>query len=288
MKLLILGATGMLGHILWEEARTRPIDAYATIRRTPPGLEEFFPRDRVVIGVDAERYETVNAALNELHPNIVLNCIGVVKQSSEINDPIKTININSLFPHVLSRNCQKLGIRLVHMSTDCVFSGKRGLYKESDQPDPTDFYGQSKLMGEPTGESTLTIRTSMFGPELGKRQGLLEWFLAQKEGTVRGFANAVFSGFYTRSLADLILDIVSQHSVSGLRHLSAEPISKLVLLEKVRDACRLPIHIVPDESVRMDRSLDATMIRNECHIQVPSWDAMIDMLAGDLKKEGRL
>ena len=278
----------MLGHILWEEARKRPIDAYATVRRIPPGLEEFFPQERVVIGVDAERYETVFAALKEVQPNVVLNCIGVVKQSSEINNPVKTININSLFPHMLSRDCKRLGIRLVHMSTDCVFSGKMGLYKESDQPDPTDFYGLSKLMGEPNEEHVLVIRTSMFGPELGKSQGLLEWFLAQKGTTVRGFTNAVFSGFYTRSLAGLIFDIVCQSSVSGLRHLSAEPLSKFALLERVRDACRLPIRIVPDESVRLDRSLDSTMIRKECHLQIPKWDTMVDNLAQDLRREGRV
>jgi dTDP-4-dehydrorhamnose reductase len=278
----------MLGHILWEEARKKSIDAYATVRRIPHGFEELFPKEKVLLGVDAEHYETVSAVLTGVHPEVVVNCVGIVKQSSEINDPVKTINTNSLFPHLLSRDCQRLGIRLVHLSTDCVFSGKTGRYKESDQPDPIDFYGLSKLMGEPSEENVLVIRTSMFGPELGKCQGLLEWFLAQRGTTVRGFTNAVFSGFYTRSLAALILDIVTQSSISGLRHLSSEPLSKYALLERVRDACRLPINIVPYGSVSLDRSLDSTLIRNECHIQIPSWDSMIDTLAQDLRREGRV
>ena len=172
-------------------------------------------------------YDTVSNVLREIRPNVAINCIGVVKQAPTINDAVTTITINSLFPHLLLRDCQEWGIRLIHLSTDCVFSGRKGSYRETDQPDPADFYGLSKWVGEPNGHGILVIRTSMFGPELGKRQGLLEWFLDQRGKTVRGFANAVFSGFYTRSLARLVLKISSQYpESSGLRHLSAEPISK--------------------------------------------------------------
>jgi dTDP-4-dehydrorhamnose reductase len=174
------------------------------------------------------------------------------------------------------------------MSTDCVFSGKRGNYKESDQADPIDFYGLSKVVGEPSGQNVLVIRTSMVGPELEKRYGLLEWFLSQRDKTVPGFTNAVFSGFYTRALANLILDLLSKSSVVGLRHLSAEPLSKYDLLKRIRDTCRLPIEIVPDGSVHLDRSLDSTLIREECHLQIPSWDGMIELLAQDLRREGRV
>lgn len=278
----------MLGHIVWDEARKRGLETYGTMRRIPQGEEKRFPQERVRLGVDAEQYATVTSAIEDIHPDVVINCLGVVKQSPTIDDAVATININSLFPHLLSRDCAKLGFRLVHLSTDCVFSGKMGGYKESDQPDPVDFYGVSKLMGEPSGDNVLVIRTSMFGPELGKRQGLLEWFLAQKGTTVRGFTNAVFSGFYTRSLAGLIFDIISQSSVSGLRHLGGEPLSKFALLGKVRDACGLPIHIVPDGSIHLDRSLDSTLICKECHLQIPTLDSMVATLAQDLRMEGRL
>jgi dTDP-4-dehydrorhamnose reductase len=288
MKLVILGANGMLGHMIWEEAGKRRIDAYASVRQIPAGREQLFPRERVSIGVETEHFASVSRVLREINPDVVINCIGVVKQSHVIKDAITTIKTNSLFPHLLSRDCLNLGIRLVHLSTDCVFSGKKGNYKESDQPDPEDFYGLSKLMGEPCEENTLVIRTSMFGPELGKGHGLLEWFLSQRGTTVRGFTNAVFNGFYTRALADLILDVASQYKISGLRHLSAEPLSKYALLERIREACKLSIDTVPDGSVRIDRSLDSTLIRNELHLQIPSWNSMIDMLARDLRRDERV
>lgn len=287
MKLLILGANGMLGHMVWDEARKGRIDAYATLRQIPRGQEQLFPQERICLGVDAEHYTTVSDVLKEIHPDVAINCVGVVKQSPIIKNPVKTIKINSLFPHLLLRDCMELGIRLIHLSTDCVFSGKKGQYKESDQTDPVDFYGLSKLIGEPNGD-LLVIRTSMFGPELESRQGLLEWFLAQRGRAVHGFTNAVFSGFYTRTLADLILEIALQYSISGLRHLSAEPLSKFALLERVRDACALPIDVVPDGTVRVDRSLDSELIREECHLQIPPWNSMIDVLVQDLKREGRL
>ncbi len=288
MKLLILGANGMLGHMMWEEARMARVDTYATVRRPPPIREPPFPQERVRLEVDVERYASVLNALNGIRPDVVINCIGVVKQSPIVKDPVKTIYVNSLFPHLLARDCLRLGIRLIHLSTDCVFSGKKGDYNESDQPDPTDFYGVSKWIGEPSTEKVLVIRTSMLGPELEKRQGLLEWFLAQRGKTIRGFTNAIFSGFYTRSLAALILEIASQSSISGLRHLSSDPISKYTLLEKIREACRLPIEIVPDGNVRLDRSLDSTLIRSEGHLEMPSWDGMIELLVRDLRREGRI
>jgi len=286
MTVLVLGATGMLGHMLWEEARKENMDAYATVRRIPQGREHLFPKEQLRLAVDAENYSTVSNVLIELNPDVVFNCIGIVKQSITMKDTVKTISINSLFPHLLLRDCLKLGTRLIHLSTDCVFSGNKGLYRESDLPDPVDFYGLSKLIGEPSGENVLVIRTSMIGPELEKEQGLLEWFLSKKGSTVRGYTNAVFSGLYTRSLARLILKL-AKSSVSGLRNLSTEPISKYALLEKIRDVCKLPIEIVPDGSVHVDRSLDSTMILEECRLEIPLWNEMADLLAEDLRREGK-
>ena len=289
MRLLILGANGMFGHILWEEARKDGTDAYATLRTIPPDQERNFPHARIRLGVDVQNYGVVSRVLDELRPDVAINCIGIVKQAPAAKDAVTTVTVNSLFPHLLFRDCQERGIRLIHLSTDCVFSGKKGAYRESDWPDPVDFYGLSKWVGEPSGDGVLVIRTSMFGSEWGKRQGLLEWFLAQRGKTVRGFVKAVFSGFYTRSLARLVLEVSSRDpKVSGLRHLGAEPISKYTLLERIRDSCKLPIQIVPDESVQLDRSLDSGLFRSECHLQIPTWDSMIELLASDLRDEGRI
>jgi dTDP-4-dehydrorhamnose reductase len=287
-KLLVFGASGMFGHVLWHEARTQGLDVFGTMRRFPEGHEHRFMKDRILLGVDAEHHETVTRALQLVRPDFVVNCIGIVKQSPVINDPIRSISVNSLFPHVLARDCASIGCRLIHISTDCVFSGSKGDYKESDTPDPVDFYGLSKLIGEPKEKNALTVRTSMFGPELGTQHGLLEWFIAQKGKTVSGFANSIFSGFYTRSLARLILQIATRcPKVRGVRHLGAEAIDKYELLKRIREACHLPIAIVPDASVRLNRSLDSTQIRSECRLEFPSWDGMIDQLAADLEKDGR-
>lgn len=287
MKLLVLGANGMLGHMLWRQGRAQGLDVFGTMRRMPEGHEKLFEKSRILLGVDAENGDTVTVVLDEVRPDVVVNCIGIVKQSPNIHDPVKSIRVNSLFPHVLARSCAEHCSRVVHMSTDCVFSGRKGYYKESDQPDPVDFYGLSKLVGEPNGENVLVLRTSMFGPELGTSRGLLEWFIAQRGKSVHGFVNSIFSGFYTGSLARLILKLaIDCPSIRGVRHLSADPTSKCDLLERVRDACHLPIEIVPDASVRLNRSLDSTRIRTECDLDIPSWDEMIYELAEDLKKEG--
>jgi len=287
-KLLVFGANGMLGHVLWEEANVQGLDVFGTMRHIPKAHENLFEKDRILLGVEAEREETVIRTLQRAHPDVVVNCIGIVKQSPTINDPIRSIKVNSLFPHVLARDCADVGSRLIHVSTDCVFSGSKGHYKESDQPDPADFYGLSKLMGEPNEKNVLVLRTSMFGPELGTSHGLLEWFIAQKGKTVPGFVNSIFSGFYTRSLARLVLQIAIHYpSISGVRHLSVEAINKYELLRRIREACHLPIEIIPNASVRLNRSLDSTRIRSECDLEFPSWDEMTNQLAMDLGKEGR-
>jgi dTDP-4-dehydrorhamnose reductase len=288
MRLLVLGANGMLGHVLWEEARARGLDVFGTMRRMPEGHENLFEKSRILLGVDAEHEDTVTAVLDEVRPDVVVNCIGIVKQSPIIHDPVRSIRVNSLFPHVLARSCADHVARLIHISTDCVFSSSKGHYKESDQPDPADFYGLSKLMGEPKGKNVLVLRTSMFGLELGTSNGLLEWFIAQRGKTLHGFVNSIFSGLYTRSLARLILQIASDcPSISGLRHLSAEAISKCELLERIRDKCHLNIEIVRDRTVRLNRSLDSSLLRRECDLNIPSWEEMINRVAEDLMEEGR-
>jgi len=289
LKLLVTGANGMLGHVLWEEAGNHGVDVTGTVRRIPEGHERLFEKGNILLGIDVEGEDAMAGVLDQVRPDVVVNCIGIVKQSPAIQDSIKSIRVNSLFPHVLAMKCADVGSRLIHMSTDCVFSGSKGYYKESDKPDSADFYGLSKLMGEPKGRNVLVLRTSMIGPELGTSQGLLEWFIAQRGKTVPGFVNAIFNGFYTRSLARLVLQMALNFtSISGVRHLGAEAISKYELLRKIRDRCHLSIEVVPDRTVELDRSLDSTLIRNECNLDMPSWEEMADQLAYDLRKEGRL
>jgi dTDP-4-dehydrorhamnose reductase len=259
---LVLGGSGMLGHELWRTCAER-FDAYATVRSDEPSgpVTEVLDPERIVPGVRAEEPRTISRALDETRPDAVVNCIGIVKQAVE--DPEPAIRINALFPHRLAAACHERGVRLIH-----VF------------PDPVDTYGRSKLLGEPATPGSLTIRTSMIGRELATSHGLLEWFLAQSGGSVRGFTRAVFSGPTTPVLSRAIADIVERHeALDGLWHLSAEPIAKHDLLVQLRDAFELDVEIAPDDSVVIDRSLDSSRLREATGFLAPGWPEMVAELA---------
>lgn len=273
----------MLGHKLWQTFAPR-FDTYATLRRQPGDYSAagIFDESHTVPGVAAENFETVRRALVSVRPDVVVNCVGIVKQLDAAHDPIPSITVNALFPHLLAVACGEIGARFIHLSTDCVFSGRDGNYSETDQPDATDLYGLSKLLGETTAPNCLTVRTSMIGRELEGSHGLLEWFLSNRGGSVRGFKHAIFSGFTTQALAEIIALIVGEHpQLSGLRHVSAEPINKFDLLSLINDAYKLDITLTPDENFRCDRSLDSSLFRRETDINIPSWEQMIAQLAAD-------
>jgi len=279
--ILILGGTGMLGHVLWRTARERA-ETRATVRAASPEDVRALLEDPVAVlaGVRAEEPASVQRVLDEAQPEVVVNCIGVVKQSATAS-PTEMVRINSLFPHELAAACAQRGSRLIHVSTDCVFSGRRGGYTERDIPDPVDLYGRSKLAGEPSGPHVLTLRTSMIGWELGgRRQGLLEWFAAQRGGSAGGYTRAVFSGPTAAVLSRLIVELIDSHpGLSGLWHVGAEPIAKHELLLALREALGLEVEIVPDDRVRIDRSLDATALREATGWTAPPWEEMVAELA---------
>jgi dTDP-4-dehydrorhamnose reductase len=277
MRLLVFGGTGMLGHVLWETCRTR-LDAYFTVRSNElqgAGAALLDP-ERAVAGVRAEDPESVERALDESGADVAVNCIGIVKQSAVVDSPVETIQTNALFPHQLAAACRERGIRLIHISTDCVFSGRGGRYAEDHDADPPDLYGRSKLLGEVNGHGAITLRTSMVGRELETTNGLLEWFLSQADGSVRGFTRALFTGPTTPVLSRLIADIVEDHeALEGTWHVGAEPIAKYDLLRLARDAFDLEIEIEPDDTVAIDRSLDSTRLRSATGWNPPSWPEMI-------------
>jgi dTDP-4-dehydrorhamnose reductase len=284
MKVLIIGANGMLGHTLFRLLGSRFV-TFATVRRQEERWHShplFAGSDGLIGGVEATSPETTAAAVEGVQPDVVVNCVGIVKQRDAAADAVQSIRVNSLFPHLLARLCAELGCRLIHVSTDCVFSGRRGRYSEDDVPDPVDLYGRTKLLGEVAGPGILTIRTSMIGRELAGRSGLLEWLLSQRGGRVRGYRNAVFSGLTTAALARVIGALVSDHGeLEGLFHVASEPISKLDLLVRITEALDLGIEINPVDEPHCDRSLDGSRFAAATGIEVPSWDSMIAGLASD-------
>jgi dTDP-4-dehydrorhamnose reductase len=215
-------------------------------------------------------------------PEVVVNCIGVVKQDAAAKDPLTSIEVNALFPHRLAKACAEIGSRLIHLSTDCVFSGQRGNYSVSDPADATDLYGRTKLLGEVDYDHCLTLRTSMIGRELVGSHGLVEWFLSQQGKVVRGYQKAVFSGFTTGTLAAAIADVISDHhELKGIWHFASEPINKFALLGLIKEGFGLKIEIEPDETFVCDRSLNGDAFRQATGYVAPSWSEMVEAMVRD-------
>jgi dTDP-4-dehydrorhamnose reductase len=286
MRVLVLGGEGMFGHKVFE-VLSRRFDTFATFLDPAGSWREFpqyagLPESRLFGGVDALRIETVEAAFERARPDAVVNCVGIIKQLKEASDPILTITLNSLLPHRLANLCTGRGARLVHMSTDCVFSGRKGAYTEDDLPDPEDLYGRSKLLGEVDRPGCLTIRTSIFGRDYLKQDAFLEWFLSNRGRRVKGYENAIYSGFPTQVLARIIGDLLAdQPALDGLVQIASAPVSKYALLMMLKDAMDLDIEIEPFTDPPCDRSLSAARFVGATGYRIPSWEEMVAELAAD-------
>jgi dTDP-4-dehydrorhamnose reductase len=277
MKVLVVGASGMLGHAVLREFAASPgYEAWGTLRSEK--VRALLPaalRDRALVGVDARDDAALTRVFDQIQPDVVINGVGVVKQLSAAEDPLEAIPLNSLLPHRLARQCARVGGRLVHVSTDCVFTGSRGNYREDDIPDAADLYGRSKLLGEVEGPHAITLRTSIIGHELASAHGLVGWFLSQK-GPIKGFTRAIFSGLPTVTLARLIRDrVLRLPELHGLHQVSAAPISKYDLLRLVGAAYDHRIEIVPDDKLKIDRSLDSTRFQQLTGWRPPEWPELI-------------
>jgi dTDP-4-dehydrorhamnose reductase len=281
MKALILGGSGMLGHQLGRLLSPR-LETSLTLRSLAAIPTHLFQPQQIISGVRAEDFDTVLHAFAKVRPDVVINCIGIVKQQQAAKDPIACLSVNALFPHRLARLCQAASARLIHVSTDCVFSGKKGNYTEIDFSDAEDLYGRSKFLGEVSGPGCLTLRTSIIGRELHSQQGLIEWFLSNRGKTVSGFRRAIFSGLTTEVLSELIADMILRFpQLEGLWHVAAEPINKFDLLTCVRDVFGLDIKIEPDDRFACDRSLCDARFRQATGWSPPSWPAMIRRMRGE-------
>jgi dTDP-4-dehydrorhamnose reductase len=284
-KILILGGTGMLGHLLLRYLSAFPEYDVTATARSLTGMKKHFPPDMLVRflpnSVDANYFESLIRALASIQPDIVINCIGIIKQLPLAEDPLTAIAINALLPHRISLISQTAGARLIHISTDCVFNGKKGMYKECDQSDAENLYGRTKYLGEVSYPHCVTLRTSIIGHELKGRYGLIEWFLAQNQ-KVCGFRKAIYSGFPTIELARIIRDyVLPNNDLRGVYHVSSEPVSKYDLLRLVAERYDKDIEIEPYDDFVKDRSLDSTMFHEMTGYQPPAWDTMIELMHND-------
>ena len=265
MKIAVLGSTGMLGHKMLERLQLHYPEVVGLSRSN---------------GLDARDLPRTESMFKLIRPQVIINCVGTIKQRTSNAEEV--IAVNALFPHFLERVCTDAGIRLIHFSTDCVFSGKRGQYTESDMPDPIDHYGYTKAMGEISSQNALTLRTSIVGREKGNFFGLLEWFLKQK-GEIQGYENAIFTGVTTTWLADTVAALLKQE-LRGLYNVAAFPVSKFHLLELFQKVYnRYDIRINPiDMSEPCDRSLKGNRFRDATGIKTPD---IVDLLVAQREQD---
>ncbi|MCO5069986.1 MAG: SDR family oxidoreductase [Rhizobiaceae bacterium] len=285
-KILILGVSGMLGNAAYQLFAKSEGWGVVGWARNLDGLG-FLPRTSdasLVGGLDISSRERLLARLEAEKPDVVLNCIGVIKQLAEAKDPITSIEINALLPHQLARICAAIGARLVHISTDCVFNGRKGMYREADPSDAEDLYGRTKYLGEVDYEHAISLRTSIIGHEIRTSVSLLDWFLSQPGPSVKGYAKAVFSGLTTVELSRVIRDVVlPRPQMHGLWHVASKPIDKMSLLRLIAEAYDKKVEIIPDFAVEIDRSLNAERFHQETGYAAPEWPQMIQDMSKSVR-----
>lgn len=283
MRILILGGTGMLGHRLWASMSDKH-DVYATLRNRKSEYEIFPSTDhtKVIDNLDVTDFSKLKSEIKNLKPNLVINCIGIIKQNKDANFSIPSITINSLLPHHAASVCAENNIRFIHFSTDCVFDGKKGNYSEDDFPNAIELYGKSKHLGEVVNlPGCLTLRTSIIGREILPRGSLLEWFLSQN-GSVNGYKNAIFTGFPTYSIAKILEEyIIPNSSIEGLYNLASEPINKYDLLHHFKDLFQRNITIESDEKFKMNRSLCPDKLKAKIGDYPFKWSDLLNDLLVD-------
>ena len=275
MKILILGSSGMIGSTMHRILTGNSNwDVVGSVRASTKTENHDRDGRRWVCGVDLANQDHLSRLFRETRPDIVINCAGLTKHLQGGNDPVPALIMNALLPHRLAELCSISGARLLHVSTDCVFSGKNGNYSEDDLSDAIDVYGKTKHLGEVGGVGIITLRTSTIGHELGTQFGLLEWFLTQER--CKGYRNAIFSGLTSVEFARVVRDfVIPNPTLEGLYHVGAEAINKDALLRLIAKLYNKDIEIETDHQVLIDRSLDSQRFANATGYCAPSWSEMI-------------
>jgi dTDP-4-dehydrorhamnose reductase len=285
MRIIILGGTGMLGHQLWKYLATCFPDTFVTIRncRDDYGNSNLYQSESVIENIDVSDLNVVTGVLKAIQPNIILNCIALTPRREVPDNPISSIFLNALLPHHLAKVAGDIGARVIHFSTDCVFDGTTGHYKDNSLTNATDLYGRTKALGEITAGHVLTLRSSFIGRELRDGTELLEWFLAQ-QCEVKGFKNAIYTGFTTLEISRVIEHLLRRYpDAAGLYNVSSDPISKYDLLKLIAEKMRPSMKVLPEEQFRCDRSLDSTRFRKEFDYTPPNWETMVEELSQKYK-----
>jgi dTDP-4-dehydrorhamnose reductase len=281
---LILGASGMLGHMLVRvlSPRHRVIGTTSSQYNAESPLAKLLDRESWIGGIDVRSLNQVDELVREIQPDVVINCVGVIKQKMESSNITDAITINSLFPHHLANLCQSQNSRLIHFSTDCVFEGTPGMKMVSDTPNATDLYGTTKRLGEVDYGDSITIRSSIVGAQIVGTESLFQWAISQKGKKIKGFTGALYSGLTTMTMSKVILEIVDNFpQLSGIQQIASEAITKHDLLRKLNAALGLNLDICADNTIIYDRTLDGSEFVERTGVRIPTWDEMITEFAGD-------
>jgi len=283
MKILIIGGSGMLGHKLLQIWQNK-FDVWTIVRENFQYYEKYkiYESDKTLDNINIQNINLLKEKIKQIEPDVVVNAVGIIKQVPLAKNVINTLLINSIFPHQLSELAEEFEFRLINISTDCVFSGEKGNYSESDLADAQDLYGKSKHLGEVVTGNCLTLRTSIIGRELETSHSLVEWFLSNRGESVKGFVNAIYTGFPTIVLADIMSNLIENHpDLCGLYHVSSEPINKLNLLRLINEAYQAKIEIEPFEDFIIDRSLNSQKFKEATGFEPTNWIEMIKKMAAD-------
>lgn len=282
MKILILGANGMIGSAILRLLSSKSEwDIVGTVRsQTDLG----FIKEKLIQIKTLEEQNVLEGLLDHVNPDLIINCAGKTKHAPLGDNPLTTLNMNAVLPNRLLKYSDENNTRLIHISSDCVFSGDEGNYNEEDITNATDLYGRTKALGEVIGKKTITLRTSTIGHEIQTKFGLLEWFLSQQE--CHGFQNALFSGVTSLELATIIRDfVIPNENINGLYNLGSKTISKYDLLEIVNDVYQSNVKIYADTKFEINRSLNSKKFARDFGYMAPDWHDMIAQMHHNHKQE---
>lgn len=284
MRIVILGGGGMLGHKMWQGLAAHFKDTYVTLRKAKTYYDKtgLFKNNQVIDNLDLADIKKLNNVLDELNPDVIVNCAGVTIRSKEGENVIASININALLPHYLLNWCKKKSARVIHFSTVCVFDGATGGYVEESLPNAQDLYGRTKMLGDLLDEQAITLRSSFIGREIEGKAELLEWFLSQRSKQIKGYRQAIFTGVTTKVMVDITKDLIQEFpKLSGLFHIASEKLSKYELLLLMKEAFRINIDIAPDDNFICKRDLVDTKFKETTGFLCPTWKDMMADIAKD-------
>jgi dTDP-4-dehydrorhamnose reductase len=289
MKILILGAEGMLGHKLFEVLSSSYPETYGAISgKVNDHIYKqisMFQTERIIPDVNAMEFEQIESIIKNVNPDIVINCLRVTTHNNTALSAIKNITVNSVLPQQLLKVTYNRGCRLIHYSSDCVFDGKLGMYSEDDIPNAIHMYGRTRLLGEVCADHALVLRGSVIGQELMNHNSLLDWFLRKKGGDIKGFSRAIYSGLSSIETAKVTSLILSnKQSLTGLYNIASDPISKYDLLNLAKKSFAVDVKIKRDNSFKIDRSLNPNKFNKEMNYIAPSWALMMKELATESNK----